>query len=66
MMKLTREKAQSIIYEIINSGIVSEEIEEGLNELANTICYGEFEKCESTSPYFEGCRHLSGVELCEE
>lgn len=66
MMKLTREKAQHIIYEIINSGIVSEEIEEGLNELANTICYGEFEKCEATSPYCEGCRHLSGVELCEE
>ena len=63
---MTREKAQSIIYEIINSGIVSEEIEEGLNELANTICYGEFEKCEATSPYCEGCRHLSGVELCEE
>lgn len=63
MMKLTREKAQRVIYEIINSGIVSEEIEEELTELANTICYGEFEKCESTSPYCESCQHLSGVDL---
>ena len=65
-MKLTREKAQSVIYEIINSGIVSEEIEEDLTELANTICYGEFDKCEATSPYCENCQHLSGVDLCEE
>lgn len=64
--KLTREKAQGIIYTIINSGIVSEEIEEELNELANTICYGEFEECESTSPYCENCEHLGGTELCEE
>ena len=63
---MTREKAQHIIYEIINSGIVSEEIEEGLNELANTICYGDFEDCETTSQYCEGCRHKSGVDLCEE
>ncbi len=63
---MTREKAQHIIYEIINSGIVSEEIEEGLNELANTLCYGEFEDCETTSPYCEGCKHLRGAALCEE
>lgn len=63
---MTREKAQRVIYEIINSGIVSEEIEEELTELANTICYGEFEKCESTSQYCEGCTHLGGARLCEE
>lgn len=63
---MTREKAQNIIYKIINSGIVSEEIEEELNELANTICYGEFEKCESISPYCTECKHLGGTELCEE
>ena len=63
---MTREKAQSIIYTIINSGIVSEEIEEELNELANTICYGEFEECESTSPYCAECKYLSGGMLCEE
>ena len=57
---MTREKAQHIIYEIINSGIVSEEIEEGLNELANTLCYGEFEECESTSPYCAECKYLCG------
>ena len=55
---MTREKARDIIYTIINSGIVSEEIEEELNELANTICYGEFEKCESPSPYCTDCKHL--------
>ena len=63
---MTREKAQDIIHKIINSGIVSEEVEEELSDLANTICYGEFEKCESTSPYCESCTHLGGVELCEE
>jgi hypothetical protein len=66
VIKLTRAKAQHIIYEIINSGIVSEEIEDGLNELANTLCFGEFEECEETSPYCENCRHLSGVAVCEE
>ena len=63
---MTRAEASKLIYEIINSGIVSEEIEEGLNELVNTICYGEFEDCEETSPYCDGCRHQSEVVSCEE
>lgn len=63
---MTRAKASKVIYEIINSGIVSEEIEEELTELANVLCYGEFEECEETSPYCENCRHQSGGAVCEE
>lgn len=63
---MTRSQAQHIIYEIINSGIVSEEIEDGLNDLANVLCFGEFEECEETSPYCENCKHLGGNDLCEE
>lgn len=63
---MTRAEASKLIYEIINSGIVPEEIEEGLTDLANTLCYGEFEGCEETSPYCDNCRHKSEVESCEE
>lgn len=62
---MTRAEASRTIYEIINSGIVSEEIEEKLTDLANTLCYGEFDKCEETSPYCAGCQHLGGT-VCEE
>ena len=62
---MTRAEASKLIYEIINSGIVSEEIEDGLNDLANTLCYGEFEKCEETSPFCDNCKHLGGT-ICEE
>ena len=63
---MTRAEASEIIYKIINSGIVSDEIEEELTELANTLCYGEFEECSETSPYCEGCIHQSEVKKCEE
>ena len=63
---MTRAEASGVIYEIINSGIVSEEIEEKLTDLANVLCYGEFDKCEETSPYCTGCQHLNGGAVCEE
>lgn len=63
---MTRADAQSLIYEIINSGIVSEEIEDGLYELANTLCYGDFDDCEEFSSDCIGCQHLYGGAICEE
>lgn len=62
---MTRAEASKLIYEIINSGIVSDEIEQGLTELANILCYGEFEKCDESSPYCDNCKHLGGT-ICEE
>jgi len=53
---MTREEAKNIIYTIINSGIIDTELEEALEDVANTICDDSFEKCEGTE-YCEGCPH---------
>lgn len=42
---MTRYEAKHKLYDIINSGIVSEEVEEALDEIADSICRNEFEKC---------------------
>lgn len=54
---MTREDAKKIIYEVINSGIISEELEQELTDVANFICSDGFEKCKTTSPYCEDCEH---------
>lgn len=56
---MTREYAKSLLYDIINSGIISEELEEGLMELVATICKDSFELCEEPEVginYCEGCK----------
>lgn len=55
---MDRFTAKDTIYKIINSGIISEELEEELVEVANCICFG-FEECSEPSPYCEGCVHIS-------
>lgn len=56
---MTRIEASHIIYEIINSGIISEELEDNLQDIANTICEDSFEKCPSEcSIYCEGCKFM--------
>ena len=58
---MTRQEAKETIYKVINSGIISEELEMELTEVANHICDNDFEKCNGNdfnSCYCEGCRNL--------
>ena len=62
---MTRKQAKEIIYKVINSGIIDRELEDELTEVCNTICGGEFEKCEIDERcehgypnYCEGCEFL--------
>jgi hypothetical protein len=42
---MTRYEAKNVIYDVINSGIISEDLEENLVEVANCICDNGFEIC---------------------
>lgn len=42
---MNRYEATHILYNLINSGILSEDIENGLSEIANCICENGFESC---------------------
>lgn len=42
---MTREEAVQLLFQLTNSGILSEELEEQLGDLANRICQNHFEKC---------------------
>lgn len=56
---MTRDEAKNIIYDVINSGIISEELEDDLTEICNTICEDSFEDCkvpEIGINYCEGCK----------
>jgi hypothetical protein len=44
---MTRFEASHIIYDIINSGIISEELEDELAEIVSCICENSFEICPS-------------------
>lgn len=57
---MTRSEASYVIYEIINSGIISEELEEELKDVANAICEDSFEKClgQECERYCDGCEFL--------
>ena len=54
---MTRSEASYVIYEIINSGIISEKLEEELEDVANAICEDSFEKCsgQECERYCDGC-----------
>jgi hypothetical protein len=51
---MTREEAVNVLYTLINSGVLDEELEESLGEIATHICNNDFEKCKG-NPYCEGC-----------
>jgi len=56
---MIRSDASYTIYEVINSGIISNELEERLQEVADAICENSFEKCSSECQRFcEGCEFL--------
>lgn len=42
---MTRYEAINVIFQIINSGILHDEIEEELNGVVNCICENGFEQC---------------------
>lgn len=54
---MTREDANKILYELINSGILDEELEAKLVEITKHICADDFEKCVGTE-YCDGCEFL--------
>lgn len=54
---MTRNEAVMVIYEVINSGIISEELEQELTDVAHSICSNSFSDCEQTSPHCEGCEN---------
>lgn len=57
---MTRDDAIHIIYEIINSGIITEELSDDLTKVCNHICNDDFEMCEyppeGHTNYCEGCK----------
>lgn len=62
---MTRKQATEILFRLINSGILSEDVENELQTLANVICQGEFDKCEvdprckhGYPNHCEGCEYL--------
>ena len=61
---MTRKEAINVIYEVINSGIISEEIEDNLQKIINCICEDDFDDCEADcdTVYCEGCPFLKNNE----
>ena len=47
-IELTREDAKSVIYQLINSGILDEALENKLLELCEHLCKDDFEECDGT------------------
>lgn len=55
---MTRREAVEIIYEVINSGIISEKLEEELTEICNCIC-------DIGANSFEQCKWDKYINCCE-
>jgi hypothetical protein len=61
---MTRYDASKILYDIINSGIISEGLEEYLQELSNNICENRFEPCPKECVHFcDGCVELESEQM---
>lgn len=45
MSQVSRKEAKELLYKLINSGVLSEDIEEALTELANAICENSLANC---------------------
>lgn len=63
---MTRKQAVEILFRLINSNILNDEVTNELQTLANIICQGEFEKCDidprckhGYPNYCEGCDNLN-------
>ncbi len=56
---MTREEAKMILFKLINSGILDDELEEKLSELADHICADDFKDCVGDE-YCEGCKFKQG------
>jgi hypothetical protein len=52
---MTRREAVNVIYSLINSGVLCDDINEQLNEVANCICYEGFDKCEADGDMSHEC-----------
>ena len=57
---MTRAEAIEILYQIINSEIISYDLQESLREIADNICGNTFLKCEIDPRSYEceGCKYL--------
>lgn len=63
--KMTRKQAKGILFRLINSEVLSEEVVEELTTLANVICNDAFDKCDPDPRckhgypnHCEGCNFL--------
>ena len=65
---MTRKEAKSVICEVINSGIISAELEQDLQEVCNCICDDDFDECKADCDtiYCEGCPFLESNEEEED
>ena len=63
---MSRKEAKELLYRLINSGVLSEDIEEALTELANAICENSITNCAAdiecsygAPNYCDGCEFLA-------
>ena len=63
---MSRKEAKELLYRLINSGVLSEDIEEALTELANAICENSIANCAAdiecsygAPNYCDGCEFLA-------
>ena len=63
---MSRKEAKELLYRLINSGVLSEDIEESLTELAKAICENSIANCAAdiecsygTPNYCDGCEFLA-------
>lgn len=63
---MTRYEAREAIYEVINSGILNEELEERLTEVAECICDNDFETCPQDCLRYCKKDECENAELWEE
>ena len=67
MRLVSRKEAKELIYKLINSGVLSEDIEEALTELANAICENSLANCTADLECFYGApNYCDGCEFLEE
>ena len=66
MRRVSRKEAKELLYRLINSGVLSEDIEEALTELANAICENSIVNCAAdiectygAPNYCDGCEFLA-------
>lgn len=61
---MTSYEATNAIYEIINSGIISEEVETALTEVADCICEKGFDKCPAECLRYCKLDECPNVDVC--